>query len=140
MNAMHQESSRRYDELAQFVVDLYRNLGDRTAFDTALDANVTVWESADTRLLRGIDQLNELRGPAVAASERTSPLPCVTPTEIETDHWGDTGLIRYVLEVRESAGSAILETVRVTDVVRRSDRGWQIVHHHAQDLPVPAAS
>lgn len=121
-------------ELHDFVVELYRGLGDRAAFDARLHPDVTVWESADVRLLRGIGQLDELRGPAIAEADRETSLPSVAPVEIVADNWGETGLIRYVLEVRPSLGEPLIDRVRVTDVLCKSDAGWVIVHHHAQDL------
>lgn len=121
-------------ELHDTIVELYRALGDRTAFDARLHPELTVWESADPRLMRGIAELDELRGPAIAPEDRVTPLPLVVPTQIVANAWGDTGVVRYVLEVRETEQSPILETVRVTDVMRRDEEGWRIVHHHAQDL------
>jgi len=120
--------------LHDFVVELYRGLGDRAAFDARLHPDVTVWESADPRLLCGINQLDELRGPAVAEVDRKAPLPSVVPVDIVAENWGETGLIRYVLEVRSSVGEPLIDRVRVTDVLRKSDSIWAIVHHHAQDL------
>lgn len=125
-------------EIVETIEDLYRRLGDRAAFDRRLDPRVTVWESAAPRLLRGIAELDELRGPAIAEADRLEPLPLVVPTELIGEAWGDTGIARYVLEVRAQADAPILELVRVTDVLRRDDRGWRIVHHHAQDLETPA--
>lgn len=121
-------------ELIDTIETLYRGLGDRVAFDRRLDPGVTVWESADPRLLRGIAELDELRGPAIPAAARTVPLPLVVPTNIVSDAWGDTGVVRYVLEVRADEHAAVSEHVRVTDVLRRNADGWRIVHHHAQDL------
>jgi hypothetical protein len=122
-------------EIREQIESMYRALGDRVAFDRGLDAEITVWESADPRLLRGIAELNELRGPFVPEAERTSPVPHVVPTQIVSEAWGETGLIRYVLEVSAAPGEPVFERVRVTDVLRRGDDGaWRIVHHHAQDL------
>src|SRR5262249_35580367 len=123
-----------------FVEDLYAHLGDRAAFDARLHPEVTVWESADPRLLRGIAQLDELRGPAVAPEERTTPLPLVEPVEIVADRWGDTRVVRYLLDVRAPPAQPVSERVRATDVVRRDDSGWRIVHHHATDIEPAAAS
>ncbi|MDN4614590.1 DUF4440 domain-containing protein [Leifsonia sp. F6_8S_P_1B] len=127
--------------LHDFVVALYRDLGDRAAFDTRLDPDVTVWETPRPQLMRGIAELDELRGPAVPPAERTEPLPLVTPVDIVADAFGETGIVRYVLEVRAPESGGLLETVRVTDVVRRGgSAGWLIVHHHAQDLAAPATA
>ncbi|WP_368498660.1 nuclear transport factor 2 family protein [Herbiconiux sp. A18JL235] len=124
--------------LRDFVLDLYSDLGDRAAFDRRLHPDVTVWETPRADLMRGIAELDELRGPARAPGERRDPLPDVRPVQIVTDRYDDTGLIRYVLEVRDPSGGELLELVRVTDVLRRDGTGWRIVHHHAQDLALPA--
>ncbi|GAA2443901.1 nuclear transport factor 2 family protein [Agromyces soli] len=127
--------------LDDFVVALYRELGDRAAFDARLDPAVTVWETPWPTLMRGIAELDELRGPAVAPEDRAEPLPEVRPVEIVSDDFGaGTGLVRYVLEVRDPADGRLLERVRVTDVLRHGDEGWRIVHHHAQDLPADGAN
>lgn len=127
-----------HSDLHDFVVGLYRDLGDRAAFDTRLAPDLTVWETPRPNLMRGIAELDELRGPAIPAADRATPLPDVAPVDIVTDAWGDTGLIRYVLEVRDPATGDLIEQVRVTDVVRSHDDGWRIVHHHAQDLSAQA--
>lgn len=94
--------------LEEFLLALYRTLGDRAAFDAFLDPDLTVWESADPRLLRGIAELDELRGPAVDPGQRTRPLPHVLPVDIVAESWGDTGLIRAVLEVRAAANGPLV--------------------------------
>lgn len=123
-------------DLESFVLDLYRDLADRAAFDERLAPDVTVWETPWPTLMHGIDELDELRGPAVPPEERRASLPRVVPTRIVTSDFGDTGVIRYVLEVRPADDERLIELVRVTDVVRRDGEGWRIVHHHAQDMPV----
>lgn len=122
-------------DVREVILDMYRNLGNRAGFDKHLAPDLTVWESADPRMLRGIAQLDELRGPAIAPEERATPLPMVEPTQISVDAWSDAGVARYLLEVRDNATGDLLEEVRVTDVLRRQDDGvWQVIHHHAQDL------
>ncbi|MFB8187901.1 nuclear transport factor 2 family protein [Microbacterium sp. NPDC055988] len=123
-------------ELERFIVALYEDLADRAAFDARLADDVTVWETPWPTLMHGIAELDELRGPAADPEERRRTLPSVVPTGIVTNDFGDTGVIRYVLEVRPAAGGPLVEVVRVTDVVRRDADGWRIVHHHAQDMPV----
>lgn len=123
-------------ELDRFIVELYAHLADRPAFDARLADDVTVWETPWPVLMHGIAELDELRGPAADPEERRRSMPSVVPTRIVTSDYGDTGVIRYVLEVRPVADGPLIEVVRVTDVVRRDPDGWRIVHHHAQDMPV----
>ncbi|WP_213814299.1 nuclear transport factor 2 family protein [Glaciihabitans sp. dw_435] len=146
MSGAHSSDSRRSEasafltgaeaDVAEAIADMYGNLGNRPGFDAHLHADVTVWESADPRLLRGLGQLDELRGPAPApdAARHKGPAPFVAPTEVVVDVWDDTAVARYVLVVDYADDPEAREHVRVTDVLRLIDEQWIIVHHHAQDL------
>lgn len=146
MSGAHSSDSRRSEafasltgaaaEVAEAIADMYGHLGDRPGFDAHLHADVTVWESADPRLLRGLTQLDELRGPVPStdAARHKGPAPFVAPTEVVVDVWGDTALARYVLVVDYVGDPDAREHVRVTDVLRLIDEQWIIMHHHAQDL------
>lgn len=111
---------------------------DAVAADAHLDRDVTIWDSAEPGLVRGLEQLQELRGrrapsgsgPAVAALEATEPV---------IDVWGDTALLRHLLRVRfadsDSAGVAD-QLVRNTSVWRRTGGRWLAVHNH-EDVLAP---
>jgi ketosteroid isomerase-like protein len=51
------------------------------------------------------------------------------------DVWGDTAIFAYVLRI-VSADKKYAGITRITDVLRRGDDQWRIVHHHAQDRDV----
>jgi hypothetical protein len=126
--------------LERHIVGMYAALGDRAAFDAHLDPNVTIWESDAPDLLDGLTALDELRDRrAAAANPDAAPVEWVRPEEMVADAFGDGGVVRYLLRVRYDSssepGTARPDTVfRVTDVLRRRDDRWLIVHHHAQEL------
>jgi ketosteroid isomerase-like protein len=99
--------------------------GDADTVDALLHHDVTIWDSAEFPLLRGLGQLRDMRGrrnpdaPAVTRLDATDPV-------IEV--WGDTALVRHVLVVELSDGSRQL--VRNTSVWRRTDGAWLAVHNH----------
>ncbi|MFE0531598.1 nuclear transport factor 2 family protein [Micromonospora parva] len=118
------------DELATTITDLYRSLGDRPAFDAHLHPDLTFWESDADSLLSGLSALDDLRDRRATRASGPAPIS-VAPEYLHADAWGDTGLVRYVLRAR-FADARPDECFRVTDVLRREDGSWRIVHHHAE--------
>ncbi|MDG9674552.1 nuclear transport factor 2 family protein [Micromonospora sp. DH14] len=118
------------DELATTITDLYRSLGDRPAFDAHLHPDLTFWESDADGMLSGLSALDDLRDRRATRASGPAPIS-VAPEHLRADAWGDTGLVRYVLRAR-FADARPDEFFRVTDVLRREDGSWRIVHHHAE--------
>jgi hypothetical protein len=120
--------------VASVIKRLYRSLGDRPAFDGHLHPEITIWESDADDMLYGTAQLDDLRDRRAAAAA-DSPVPTsVAPETMRIDVWGDTAVARYVL--RAIYGDYVGEerAFRVTDVLRRIDMEWLIMHHHSESL------
>ncbi|MFV2102955.1 nuclear transport factor 2 family protein [Micromonospora sp. LOL_024] len=117
-------------ELTTTISQMYRSLGDRSAFDAHLHPELTIWESDAGQLLHGLADLHALRDRRAAEAAGPAPLT-VAPEQLHADAWGDTGLVRYVLRARHG-GDRPDTCFRVTDVLRREGAGWRIVHHHAE--------
>jgi uncharacterized protein (DUF952 family) len=101
--------------------------GDTGAVDALLAPDVTIWDSAQFALARGLDQLRDLR----ARRTRDPGAPTVIRLDAADpviDIWGDTALVRHTLVVDLSDGTR--ETVRNTSVWRRTESGWLAVHNH----------
>jgi hypothetical protein len=116
--------------VARHIASLYAALGDRPRFDSHLDPQVTIWESAD-RMLIGLDELDRLRDARALGANGDAP-PAVRPDELRTQVWDDTALAHYVLRAAHPGGTAADRRFRVTDVLRRGEQGWRIVHHHSE--------
>jgi hypothetical protein len=122
-------TTRETEEVLDGLRDMYRGFveGDRARFDSHLHETTTTWESHLPRLYSRpeLDAYRDGRAPAdrPAVAELR-----VEPRRIEV--WGGTALAAYLLIV-VPAGGAPAESMRVTDVLRREDDGWRIVHHHA---------
>jgi hypothetical protein len=100
---------------------------DTERVDALLDRDVTIWDSAEFALARGLDQLRDLR------KRRPSDPGAPTVTGLEAkdpviDVWDDTALVRHLLIVDMSDGTR--QTVRNTSVWRRIDGAWLAVHNH----------
>lgn len=104
---------------------------DPSAVDALLDDDVTIWDSAEPRMARGLSELRRLRaarppadaGPQVVDIEANDPVISV---------WGDTALVRHLLTVRFD--DATVQLVRNTSVWRRTDGRWLAVHNHEDVL------
>ncbi|MCX4471530.1 nuclear transport factor 2 family protein [Micromonospora sp. NBC_01655] len=121
------------DDLTAAITDMYRSLGDRAAFDARLHPELTIWESDAPDLLDGLAALDDLRDRRAATRGPAAPPTSVAPEQFRAEAWEDTGLVRYVLRARYATGRPD-DCFRVTDVLRRDERGWRIVHHHAEAL------
>jgi hypothetical protein len=126
------------DDAAKPVValieDLYAALGDRPRFDRHLDPRITIWESDADRMLTGLAELDRLRDERAVRAADAEPPASVAPEDVRTDVWGDAAVVRYVLRASYPDGAAADSCFRVTDVLRRDESGWRIVHHHAEAI------
>ncbi|GAA3120155.1 DUF4440 domain-containing protein [Streptosporangium carneum] len=104
---------------------------DRARFDGHLHAEVTTWESHLPGPLRTRAELDAYRDERDRSGARPA-LAGLSAWDKRIDVWGDTGVARYVLVAEPHDGPA--EHSRVTDVLRRADGVWLIVHHHSELL------
>lgn len=125
--------------VARHIESLYEALGDRHRFDRHLHPDITIWESDADRMLIGLNELDQLRDARARGNEATTQ-PSVRPEGVQTEVWDDTALARYALRATHPDGVATDHLFRVTDVLRRSEQGWRIVHHHAEAVDIGAES
>lgn len=134
------EQSRTDEEnIIAAIRDMYDAFiaDDRERFDSHLHSETTTWESALPSMYTRAE-LDEFRDRRGTDGHR----PVVHELQVDprrVDVWGDTAIFAYVLRTvtadEENAG-----ITRITDVLRRGNDQWQIVHHHAQDRDVDDAS
>jgi ketosteroid isomerase-like protein len=127
------DTAQDEDAVASVILRLYRALGDRPAFDDHLHEDITIWESDADDMLHGTAQLDDLRDRRAAIAADSAAPVSVAPESITIDVWGDSAVARYVLKAVYDAGTED-ECFRVTDVLRRIDGRWLIVHHHSESL------
>ncbi|KQQ05756.1 MULTISPECIES: YybH family protein [unclassified Rathayibacter] len=123
------------EEVLESLRDMYRGYleNDRSRFDRHLHDSTTTWESHLPRLYSRAE-LDAFRD-ARSAGERPAVAELrVEPRRVEV--WGATALAAYLLVVVPPGGGEP-ESTRITDVLRREEDGWRIVHHHAVACDVP---
>lgn len=125
--------------IAACIDDMYDAFlaGDTRRFDTHLHPEVTTWETHLPGPLRTRAELDAYRAQRDSAGTRPA-LDRLAPEEVWVDVWGDVAVARYVL-VSVPAGGGQAQHTRVTDVMRRTDDGWRIAHHHAELVRAEAA-
>ncbi|MBF5030814.1 nuclear transport factor 2 family protein [Micromonospora sp. ANENR4] len=126
--------------IAAGIDDMYDAFlaGDQQRFDTHLDPDVTTWETHLPGPLRTRAELDEYRARRDAAGRRPR-LAVLAARDKRIDVWDDFGVARYEL-VAQLGPDDEPEITRVTDVVRRVDGLWVIVHHHAELVREPVGA
>jgi 5-enolpyruvylshikimate-3-phosphate synthase len=131
MKAEHLPTADEAEVLAG-IRDMYDAFAsdDRERFDSHLDSRTTTWESELPRIYTRaeLDEFRDQRNSSAVAQPVVSHIR-VDPRRV--DVWGDTAIAVYLLTVA-TVVDAQVDATRVTDVLRRADDGWRIVHHHAQ--------
>ncbi|MEU4831670.1 DUF4440 domain-containing protein [Streptosporangium sp. NPDC023615] len=119
--------------IAAGIDDMYDAFltADRARFDRHLHAEVTTWETHLPGPLRTRSELDAYRDGRDGSGARPA-LDRLAAEDKRIDVWGDAGVARYVLVAEPPDGPA--QHSRVTDVFRRVDGDWFIVHHHAELL------
>lgn len=124
----------RDGEVADAVRSLYATYPDAQSFDRHLHPDITIWESDQPGPWMGLTELAELRTQRRVLSAG-SETPRLSVERLLVDRWGGepggAAVARYVL--RADTAESIVE-FRVTDVWNRGPDGWQIVHHHAEQI------
>lgn len=121
------------DLIAAGIDDMYDAFlaADRRRFDGHLHDEVTTWETHLPGPLRTRSELDAYRDRRDGSGARPH-LDRLTAEDKRIDVWDDTGVARYVLVAEPPGGPA--RHSRVTDVLRRVDGDWLIVHHHSELL------
>jgi uncharacterized protein (TIGR02246 family) len=94
----------------------------------------TVWDVFTPRLLRGRAELERFHAADQVQKSRRGPLRLEVGEPL-VDVWDDTAVARYVVDFSYEPPEALDGQVRVTDVLRRSEGRWLVVHHHEGMVP-----
>jgi ketosteroid isomerase-like protein len=123
-------------EIASLIRGIYEAfaVGNVTAIESALADDCTVWDVFTPQLIKGREERDRFHE---ADQNQKSSRGALTwrLDEPLIDVWGDTALARYVLEFAYAPPRAVEGTIRITDVLRKRDGRWRIVHHHEGTMP-----
>ena len=97
--------------------------------ESRLADDCTVWDVFEPELIRGRQQRDAFHARDRAQSEARGSFSWQL-VPLEASLFGDTAIARYYLDFEYQPPGAAAGRVRITDVMRRTPNGWQIVHHH----------
>ncbi|MEZ5500788.1 MAG: DUF4440 domain-containing protein [Steroidobacteraceae bacterium] len=97
--------------------------------DSALADECTVWDVFEPTLIRSRAERDAFHVRDQAQARARGPLSLrLEPLLIS--RFDDFGIVRYHVHFEYAQPNATAGHVRVTDVLRRCGKRWQIVHHH----------
>ena len=129
-----------FDDDGQDIAALIRGIyqafaeGRLAAIEEALAQECTVWDVFTPELIRGRGERARFHAADQAQMRARGPLRWQLGEPL-VDVWGDVAVARYVLDFEYQPPRALAGSVRVTDVLRRLEGRWLIVHHHEGVVP-----
>lgn len=114
--------------------------GNPAGIEAAESADVTVWDVFTPQLIQGQNALKEFHAADKAQMQARGTLRLNVEDGMVIDVWGDTAVARYYINFTYDPPNATSGRIRITDVLRRIDAKWLVVHHHEGTVPtgVPA--
>jgi len=96
--------------------------------------DATVWDVFEPQLFRGPEDRAKFRKADQAQMQKRGKLTLTTEDPV-VSVWSDAAIARYYLKFKYEPPNATEGHVRITDVLRKVDGTWLIVHHHEGMVP-----
>jgi ketosteroid isomerase-like protein len=102
--------------------------------ETVMTEETTIWDVFQPQLIKGPAERNKFRQVDQAQMQARGKLTLTYDAPV-VDVWGDAAIARYYLNFEYQPPNATKGQVRITDVFRKVDGKWKIVHHHEGMVP-----
>ncbi len=124
------------EEISAIIKGVFRAFEDHSpdGIETYMHPDVTVWDVFTPQLIQGQEERDKFHADDQAQMQARGPLT-LRIDEPVVDAWGDSAIARYYLEYDYEPPNATSGRVRITDVFRKVDGRWLIVHHHEGLVP-----
>ncbi len=96
--------------------------------------DATVWDVFTPDLIRGRKERDAFHAEDQKQMQARGPLS-LSLEDPDVDVWENTAIAKYYLSYTYQPPNAAEGRVRITDVFRRMDGKWRIVHHHEGAVP-----
>ncbi len=128
--------TRVEEEISNIIKGVFRAFEDHNpdGIETYMHPDVTVWDVFTPQLIMGQEERDKFHQDDQAQMQARGPLT-LRIDEPVVDAWGDAAIARYYLEYDYQPPNAASGKVRITDVFRKVDGKWLIVHHHEGLVP-----
>ncbi len=116
------------------IFDAFQN-HDPAGIEAGMHPAATVWDVFVPKLFRGAAERAEFHAADQKQMQSRGALTLTIDPPI-VDAWGeDTAIAKVTLSFAYEPPNATSGTVRITDVLRKIDGRWLVVHHHEGMLP-----
>jgi ketosteroid isomerase-like protein len=118
-------------EIWNAVTSIFESFAARNeaGIENRLAEDCTVWDVFEPELIRGRAERDAFHARDRAQSEARGAFTW-NLVPVEATLFGDVAIARYYLDFEYQPPGAARGRVRITDVLRRGEHGWQIIHHH----------
>jgi len=123
-------------EIADIIKGVFQAFENHSpdGIETHMHPDVTVWDVFTPQLIRGKAERDKFHQDDQAQMQARGPLTLKIEEPV-VDAWGDAAIARYYLEFDYQPPNAAQGRVRITNVFRKVDDRWLIVHHHEGLVP-----
>ena len=98
--------------------------------------DATVWDVFTPHLIRGTAEREKFHADDQEQMQARGPLTLtLTLDDSDVETWDGTAIVRYYLGYNYEPPNATEGQVRITDVFRKMNGKWMIVHHHEGAVP-----
>lgn len=113
--------------------------GDIHGLEDMLAEDCTVWDVFTPEFIVGREARREFHEADRAQSQARGPLTW-NARFVRTEVWNDLALACYYLNFEYQEPGAMTGSVRITDLLRRENGRWSVIHHHEGLIPHPLDS
>ena len=119
------------DEVWATVRSIFQSFAARSesGIENSLAENCTVWDVFEPEFISGRAERDEFHRRDRAQSEARGALSW-NLVPVKATLLGDVAIAAYYLDFEYQPPGAAEGRVRITDVLKRTGDGWQIIHHH----------
>lgn len=96
--------------------------------------DVTIWDVFTPQLIRGHKEREKFHADDQAQMQARGPLTLSIENPV-VDSWDDVAIARYYLSFVYKPPNATSGRVRITDIFRKVESRWLIIHHHEGMVP-----
>ncbi len=123
-------------EIAGIIKGIFAAFEDHEpgGIEAHMHPDATVWDVFTPHLIRGTEEREKFHADDQKQMQARGPLT-LSIDELEVDTWEDTTIACYYLSYKYEPPNAAEGQVRITDVFRKMNGKWMIVHHHEGAVP-----
>ena len=124
-------------EIERAIRSIFENFqaGNIHGLESMLADDCTVWDVFTPEFIVGKEARREFHAADKAQSQARGALTWNTRF-VRVDVWGDLALACYYLDFEYQEPGAMTGSVRTSDLLRRQDGKWIVIHHHEGLVPI----